>query len=53
MVLQIEKVKIIFNKHLLPFLLMNRFTLHDCQHADFSNAQDKIIGTSEQTAKVS
>lgn len=33
-------------------LFDEKFTLHDCQHADFSNAQDKIIGTSEQTAKL-
>ncbi|XP_045592947.1 DDB1- and CUL4-associated factor 1 isoform X3 [Procambarus clarkii] len=33
-------------------LFDEKFTLHECQHADFSNAQDKIIGTSEQTAKL-
>ncbi|XP_066939041.1 DDB1- and CUL4-associated factor 1 isoform X1 [Macrobrachium rosenbergii] len=29
-----------------------KFSIFECQHADFSNAQDKIIGTSEQTAKL-
>ncbi|XP_069954459.1 DDB1- and CUL4-associated factor 1 isoform X2 [Cherax quadricarinatus] len=33
-------------------LFDEKFTLHECQHADFNNAQDKIIGTSEQTAKL-
>ncbi|XP_042233181.1 DDB1- and CUL4-associated factor 1-like isoform X2 [Homarus americanus] len=33
-------------------LFDEKYTLHECQHADFSNAQDKIIGTSEQTAKL-
>ncbi|KAK7070849.1 hypothetical protein SK128_017179 [Halocaridina rubra] len=29
-----------------------KFSIFECQHADFSNAQDKIIGTSEQIAKL-
>ncbi|KAK3859308.1 hypothetical protein Pcinc_034564 [Petrolisthes cinctipes] len=33
-------------------LLDEKFTLRDCQHADFSSSQDKIIGTSEQTARL-
>ncbi|XP_037788509.1 LOW QUALITY PROTEIN: DDB1- and CUL4-associated factor 1-like [Penaeus monodon] len=29
-----------------------KYTLYECHHADFSNAQDKIIGTNDQTARL-
>lgn len=30
-----------------------RLTLTDCQHAEFNNSFDRILGTMDQTAKVS